>query len=72
MLAQELEQEMRKAHFEDMKAQMTAHKMALQTSQETAEQQLKMRLREAEDKFKQQHGNLFFPSFLAVLCGLIR
>ena len=44
-------------HHEDMKAQMTAHKVALETAQETAEQQLKIQMREAEEKFRQQQGS---------------
>ncbi|XP_076435119.1 protein FAM184A-like [Babylonia areolata] len=54
----EQEQQLTKVHREDMEAQMTAHKLAMQTAQETHSQQLKMQLREAEDRFKSQQEEL--------------
>lgn len=45
------EEELRKIHYEDMKAQMSAHRLALQASEEMTEQQHKVQMREAEDKF---------------------
>lgn len=55
---EELEKKLQDGHMEDLKAQMAAHKATLQTAQVVAEQQLKMQLREAEEKFKAEQGKL--------------
>ncbi|KAL8578500.1 hypothetical protein ACOMHN_028772 [Nucella lapillus] len=54
----EREEELSRGHHEDTKAQVTAHRLAMQTAHETADQQLKMKLREAEDAFRTQQDEL--------------
>lgn len=55
---EELEKQLKASHMDDLKAQMSAHKATLQSAQDAADQQLRMRLQEAEEKFRAEQDKL--------------